>query len=300
MKHLYFILVLILIVSCKKENSNTSSSNEVETQTIKKSILIETFKYTPNATPIISVHRGGKSIKNYPENCLETLQYVNDSIPAIYEIDIAQTTDNKLVLLHDNSLERTSTGTGKITSHTYKQLSDYFLKDAYGNVTAFKIPLFTDVLKWAKSNNVILTVDIKRSVDVEVVIDAIRAEHAEDVSVIITYDIEQAQKAYKYAPELLLSVSARNDKELDWLLHSNIPTENMLAFTGTRLSPNNFYKNVQSYGIKTMLGTLGNLDNQAETKGDVPYRIWRDKGIDVFATDRPFAVAKALGINNEK
>ena len=146
-----------------------------------------------------------------------------------------------------------------------------------------------------KNNNVVLTVDIKRSVSVEAVIDAIRAEKAEDVCLIITYDMEQAQRAYKYAPELLLSVSARNEKELDWLLHSNIPTENMLAFTGTRLSPDEFYKTVQSHGIKTILGTLGNLDKQAEAKGDVPYKVWQEKGIDVFATDRPFAAAKALG-----
>ena len=295
-KHLYLILLVVFIVSCKKDISNTTASTEAEIQTIKKSLLIETFKYKPNATPIISVHRGGKSIKNYPENCLETLQYVNDSIPAIYEIDVAKTADNTLVLLHDNSLERTTTGTGKLTDYTYKEISAFNLEDDFGNETTFKIPLFTDVIKWAKTNNVILTVDIKRSVAVETVIDAVRSEKAEDVCIIITYDMQQAQKAYKWAPELLLSVSARNDKELDWLLHSNIPTENMLAFTGTRLSPDDFYKKVQSYGIKTILGTLGNLDKQAETKGDVPYKVWQNKGIDVFATDRPFATAKALGI----
>ncbi|WP_034059353.1 glycerophosphodiester phosphodiesterase family protein [Lacinutrix jangbogonensis] len=295
-KHLYFILLLTFVVSCKKGVSNHSTSTEAGIQTIKKSVLLESFKHKPSATPIISVHRGGKSIKNHPENCLETLQYVNDSIPAIYEIDVAKTKDNQLVLLHDNSLERTTTGTGKLTDFTYQALHAFNLEDDFGNETTFKIPLFTDVLKWAKANAVVLTVDIKRSVAVETVIDAIRAERAEDVCIIITYNMEQAQKAYKYAPELLLSVSARNEKELNWLLQSNIPTENMLAFTGTRLSQNDFYKQVQSHGIKTILGTLGNLDKQAETKGDVPYKVWQEKGIDVFATDRPFATAKALGV----
>lgn len=296
MKHLYYILFFVFVVSCKDAVSNPSVSSEAETQTIKKSALIEAFKYQPNVTPIISVHRGGKSIENYPENCLETLQYVNDSISAIFEIDVAKTKDNQLVLMHDNSLERTTTGTGPLTDFTYQELKSYNLEDDFGNETRFKIPLFTEVLKWAKANDAVLTVDIKRSVAVKDVINAIRQEKAEDQCVIITYDIEQAQKAYQLAPELLLSVSARNEKELHWLLESNIPTENMLAFTGTRLSPDAFYKQVQSHGIKTILGTLGNLDKQAETKGDVPYNVWRTKGIDVFATDRPFAVAKALNV----
>jgi len=296
MKHLYYLLLVVFIVSCKKDVSKTTISTEAETKTIKKSALIEAYKYKPEASPIISVHRGGKSIKNYPENCLETLQYVNDSIPAIFEIDVAKTKDNQLVLLHDNSIDRTTNGTGKLANFTYQELKTFNLEDDFGNKTTFKIPLFSNVLKWAKTNNVVLTLDIKRSVSIAEVIKVIRAEKAEDISLIITYDIQQAQAAYKLAPDLLLSVSARNEKELDWLLHSNIPIENMLAFTGTRLSPNDFYKKVQSHGIKTILGTLGNLDKQAKTKGDVPYKVWREKGIDVFATDRPFAVAKALNI----
>ena len=45
-----------------------------------------------------------------------------------------------------------------------------------------------------------------------------------------------------------------------------------------------------------MLGTLGNLDKQAEAKGDSLYIKWQKLGIDVFATDRPFEAAKALNI----
>ncbi|MDO6596984.1 glycerophosphodiester phosphodiesterase family protein [Oceanihabitans sp. 2_MG-2023] len=296
-KHFSFILFLVFITSCKKEVSNTKTQVKTQKETIKKSALIEAFKYKPNASPIISVHRGGKSIEFYPENAIETIAHVYQSIPtAIFEIDVAKTKDNQLVLLHDNTLDRTSTGTGKLIDYTYSELENFYLEDDFGNVTTFKIPLFNTVLKWAKINNVVLTIDIKRSVAIETVIDAIRAEKAEDVCLIITYSIEQAEKAHKLAPDLLLSVSARNDKELDWLLHTNIPTENMLAFTGTRLSPNAFYKKVQSYGIKTILGTLGNLDKQAASKGDEPYKVWQEKGIDVFATDRPFAVAKALNI----
>lgn len=296
MKHVYYILLLVFVVSCKKDVSNTNTSTDNKADAFKKSVLIEAFKYRPNTKPIISVHRGGKSITNYPENCLETLQYINDSIPAIYEIDVAKTKDKKLVLLHDKSIDRTTTGTGTVTSLTYKELKAFNLVDDFGNKTTFKIPLFTDVLKWAKTNNVVLTVDIKRSVAVEEVIKAIRKEKAEDVCVIITYDMEQAQEAYKLAPDLLLSVTARNEKELDWLMHSSIPTENMLAFTGTSLSPNDFYKKIQSYGMKTILGTLGNLDKKAESKGNLPYKVWQYKGIDIFATDRPFAAAEALNI----
>ena len=295
-KYLYLAMLLVAFVSCKKETAKVSETTIVDASTLKQSALIETFKYQPNQDVIISVHRGGKGLKHYPENCLETLKYVNDSIPAIYEIDIAQTRDNVLVLMHDNTLERTTTGTDKLNKYTYQELQVFNLEDDYGNETTFKIPTLKDVLLWAKKNNVVLTLDKKKSVSFDAIVALVKQVEAEDVSILITYDLKQAEEAYSLAPNLMLSVSARNQKELDWLLNSKIPTQNMLAFTGTRLSPNYFYKIVQSHGIKTMLGTLGNLDKQAEAKGEVPYTLWRDKGIDLFATDRPFEVAKALNI----
>ncbi len=292
MKKYVFLLLLIVGFSCKEENKE--AIREAEEKSMRQSALIESFKYDPEARPIVSVHRGGKAIKDYPENCLETLAYVNDSINAIYEIDVAKTKDDVLVLMHDNTLNRTTTGEGKIIEHTYDELKKFNLVDDFGVETSFKIPLFKDVLNWAKTNTVILTIDIKRGVVIKDVVALIRDAKAEDVSIIITYDLKQAESVHALAPELLLSVSARNDKELDWLLHSKIPTTNMLAFTGTRFSPDEFYKKIHAHGIKTILGTLGNLDKQAESKGDALYRRWVGKGIDVLATDRPFEVAQAL------
>lgn len=284
----YILLLLVIVCSCKQNKDQEKSI------ILKDSDLIKTFKYSPNDTPIISVHRGGKGIKNYPENCLETLKYINDSIYGIYEIDVAQTKDSVLVLMHDNTLERTTTGTDRLTKYTFEQLQQFNLEDDFGNETQFKIPLFKDILLWAKANNVVLTIDIKKSVSVNTVINLIRETKAEDVSIIITYNLDAAKKAYNLAPDLLLSVSARNMKEFNWLLDSEIPTKNMLAFTGTHLSPDSLYIAIQEKGIKTILGTLGNLDKQAEARGNHLYKNWVAKGINVIATDRPFEVAKVL------
>lgn len=293
MSRISIFIALLLVFSCK---GKSNERNEIITKEEKKSALIETFKYTKGNEPIISVHRGGVGLANYPENCLETIKYVNDSISAVFEIDVAKTKDDVLVLMHDNTLERTTTGTDRLDRYTYQELQTFNLVDDFGTETNFKIPKFTDVLAWAKANNAILTIDIKRSVDVAVVIEAIREQQAEDISVIITYDVKQAVRAHELAPDLVLSVSARNQEELNWLLETDIPTQNMLAFTGTRLSDAKLYENLHALGIQTILGTLGNLDKQAEARGDSLYLKWGELGIDVFATDRPFQAAAALNI----
>ena len=288
MKYFLLIFLICATVSCKQ------SHDQLNTTEVQNSKLLELFKASNTNYPNISVHRGGKGLVNYPENCLETLKYINDSILAIYEIDVAQTKDGKLVLLHDKSIDRTTTGSGKVDALTYAELKNFNLKDDYGNKTNFKIPLFSDVLKWCVKNNVILTIDIKRSVSQESVINAIREAKAEDISIIITYDVAQAKTAYKLAPDLLLSVSARNNEEFDRLLKAEIPTKNMLAFTGTRLSDASLFERLHAEDIVCMLGTLGNLDKSAEAKGDDLYVKWKENGADIMATDRPFEAFKAL------
>ena len=288
MKKHFLLLFVIVFFGCKDAKEETPLSSTA------KSKLVEVFRVSNDSYPNISVHRGGKGLKDYPENALETIQYVSDSISAIFEIDVAQTKDGQLVLMHDSAIDRTTDGNGLVKNLSYSELQRYHLVDDFGNVTDFQIPLFSDVLKWCKSNNVVLTVDIKRGTPQKHVIDAIKSQQAEDVSIIITYDVEQATSAYALAPELLLSVSTRNHTEIDRLLETDIPTENMLAFTGTRLSNPSLYKRLHEEDIVCILGTLGNLDKQAEVRGHDMYQRWHKFGADIIATDRPFEAHEAI------
>ena len=288
MKKHFLLLFVIVFFGCKDAKEETPLSSTA------KSKLVEVFRVSNDSYPNISVHRGGKGLKDYPENALETIQYVSDSISAIFEIDVAQTKDGQLVLMHDSAIDRTTDGNGLVKNLSYSELQRYHLVDDFGNVTDFQIPLFSDVLKWCKSNNVVLTVDIKRGIPQKHVIDAIKSQQAEDVSIIITYDVEQATSAYALAPELLLSVSTRNHTEIDRLLETDIPTENMLAFTGTRLSNPSLYKRLHEEDIVCILGTLGNLDKQAEVRGHDMYQRWHKFGADIIATDRPFEAHEAI------
>ena len=286
------LLSLSLILTCKNKPSETLKDTQ---QGAFSESLLKKFRYTENNdAAIISVHRGGSKLIGYPENCLETLKYVNDSISAIFEIDVSKTSDDVLVLMHDKTLERTTTGINALIDYSFQELQGLNLIDDFGNETNFKIPKFVDVLRWAVDNEVILTVDTKRGVDITKIIAMIEQEKAVGVAIIITYDVAQALQVFELNPNLLLSVSARNLEELNRLMDSDIPTQNMLAFTGTRLSPILFYEKLHELGVKTILGTLGNLDKMAAAKGDSLYMNWRKMGVDVIATDRPFEAARVL------
>lgn len=259
------------------------------------SALIHEFRYARvDQVPKISVHRGGKGLTNYPENCLETLDYLHQRIDAVYEIDISQTMDGELVLMHDNSLERTTSGSGLLKKKSYNEISKLNLVDDFDNKTTYKIPLLSEVLQWAVAKDAVLTLDLKKGVPLNRVLSEIKALNAKDHCIIITYSLEEALKVYNEAPQLMMSVSARNRAELERLLKSKIPAKNMIAFTGTRLSDEKLYQNLHDKNILTILGTLGNLDKRAAARGDDLYLEWKALGVDMMATDRPLAVHNVL------
>jgi len=257
--------------------------------------LASYFEYQAEREILISAHRGGKGMKGYPENCLETMQYVQQQIPnAIYEIDIAQSSDGVLVLMHDDALERTTTGTGPINKMTYEELQKLWLEDDKGNQSQYRIPSLEKVLDWADEEKLILMLDTKRSVDFEDVLAYVERENALDNVVMITYSVGAAKKLHRLNSQLMLSVSIRNFEELKRMEESGIPTDRWVAFTGTKASPPALFEALHQKGVMCILGSLGNIDRQAKSRGPQVYQDFVAQGIDIFATDTPIECYEAV------
>ena len=105
---------------------------------------------------MIFAHRGDWRIA--PENSLKAFQNCIDEGLDGIEVDVQLTKDSILVVMHDQTLERTTTGKGKVSDYTYSELQDLYLKSPIGVVTRQKIPTFEDVLKLAKGK-ILIQVD---------------------------------------------------------------------------------------------------------------------------------------------
>lgn len=256
------------------------------------------FRYQPNrpvrgAIAKISAHRGGGDLKGYPENCLESFAYLAKRLPVVIECDIDLTKDSVLVMMHDATLDRTTTGTGKLIDRTYAEMGQYRLEDNLGNVTNYKIPTLEEVLRWGK-NRVTFTLDVKRNVSFAKVVDMVRKTGAGDYAAVITYNAPDAALVHRLDPELMISVTIRNRAEYDRLHELGVPDNRMVAFVGVTEPARELYQFLHQKGIACILGTLGNLDKQAVAKGDQVYRTWAENGADIMSTDRPLEVWKAV------
>lgn len=89
--------------------------------------------------PLIIAHRGFSSV--YPENTLLSFTKAQKLGADGFELDLQLTKDNKVIVFHDETLERTTNGAGKVRAHTQAQLRK--LDAGWGQ----KIPTLDEVLK---------------------------------------------------------------------------------------------------------------------------------------------------------
>ena len=68
---------------------------------------------------LISAHRGGK-----PENTIEGMSATLATMPALIEVDVATSADGVLFLMHDDTLGRTTNGSGIVADKAWSQIEN--------------------------------------------------------------------------------------------------------------------------------------------------------------------------------
>lgn len=263
---------------------------------VPKENLSDFLTHDEDSPTLISAHRGGRYYKGYPENSIQAFAYTSYHLPAIIECDVRLTQDSVLVLLHDDDLDRTTTGKGPLINQSWEAVRDLNLVDDFGKTTTYKIPRLSQALIWGKGR-VIFTLDVKRGVPFEKVIREVERMGAEDYAAIITYNWKDAQTVHRLNPNLMISIGFRKmeDFETHWKA-SGIPANRILAFTGYAAKdpftpPMDMIQKLQAAGIPVIYGRFG---GEGDTFLKNSYEVLAQKGIDIWTLDYPLIGVKVL------
>lgn len=252
---------------------------------------------------LIASHRGGPA-PGYPENAIETLDYATDNGMLIHEIDVVESRDGMLFLLHDRTLGRTTTGDGAVADTDWEAIRTLNLKDNNGKITEFAPPKLSDVLLWAKSRGVIVELDKKPTTSFRNIISHVRAAGAENNVVLITYNDNQAVEVAGLAPDLMMTATVDSRAHQEQLEAAGVNFDQVVAWMGTR-SPNpRAFQAIGSRGVETAFGTLGRPGDRLDDQywaDDNPseYQDLVDGGLTLLATDAAYRVVEALSADDQ-
>ncbi|MEL6250486.1 MAG: glycerophosphodiester phosphodiesterase family protein [Bacteroidota bacterium] len=288
MKNLPFILLLISISCTPKLYEHRIDLGENE--------LSSFLNHSNSSTLLVSAHRGGRGYPGYPENSIQAFAYTAYHLPAIIECDVRLSKDSVLLLLHDDDLDRTTTGTGPMKDKTWRELQKLKLVDDFETETSYHIPSLRHALNWGRGK-VIFTLDVKRGIPFEKVVDLVEEMDAENYAAIITYNWKDAKHVHSLNPNLMISIGMRKmeDIEIEWPT-SGIPANRILAFTGYSTKdpyepPIDLIKKLQVEGIPVIYGRFGGDGDKSLQSS---YQKLAENGIDIWTIDYPKMARKAL------
>ncbi|MEX0312674.1 MAG: glycerophosphodiester phosphodiesterase family protein, partial [Allomuricauda sp.] len=140
-KSFLFIACTVNIVGCGPEHRSTSKLTTLEDR-------IDILKSPKESYIMVAAHRG--DWRNYPENSLPAIQSAINMGVDIIEIDVQRTIDGEFILMHDQTLDRTTNTTGKVSEKTLNDLSKVTLRHAHGGYSEDKIPTLREALLLVK------------------------------------------------------------------------------------------------------------------------------------------------------
>lgn len=251
---------------------------------------------------LIAAHRGGP-LKGYPENAVETLQYGFDQGIRVFEVDVAESQDGVLYLMHDRSLRRTGGHDGGVADTDWAVVSGLDLRDGDGEPTGFHPPKLADVLAWAKERGAILELDRKETTSFRRLVAAVGEAGAENHVLMITYSDQEAIEVARLAPELMMTAGVDSEEHQARLASEGVDFTHVVAWMGTRDPNVRAFAALGQRGIESGFGTLGRpgrrLDDEYAADGDASeYQALVDGGLTLLATDLPYFVAGELNADD--
>ena len=110
----------------------------------------------------IWAHRGASAYA--PENTIPAFSLALEQGAQGLEIDVQRTADGVLVVIHDETINRTSSGFGRVTDLTFEELRRCDFSNGFIGHRNVQIPLLSDVLDLVAPTKASINIELKNSV----------------------------------------------------------------------------------------------------------------------------------------
>jgi glycerophosphoryl diester phosphodiesterase len=286
------ILTLILCACCLYSQAQVAQ-------------LIKELHNAGSKNIMVIAHRG--DWHNAPENSLYAYQRAIDLGVEMIEVDLEKSKDGVIIILHDHTLNRSTTGKGKPSDYTLAELKKFRLRDGLGAPTNNTIPTLEEVMQLAKGK-VLVNLDHSFPYYREAYDILVKTGTLEQALFKTDEDFPKLQATY---PELLdkitfmpvvdLDTSAARAQIKDYLQHMK-PVATELVFTKDTSSVIQNPSFIKKAGIRVWVNTLwpflnGNHNDDLAVEYKDIQNSWDwllAHGVTMIQTDRPAELLQYL------
>ena len=235
---------------------------------------------TETHRPIVSAHRGGRV--EAPENTLAAFRHAVQVGAQGAECDIQLSADDVPVVIHDETVDRTTNGTGEVHTITAGELSRLDARSVHADwPDPAGVPTFAEVLAVAKGLDY-FEVEVKANAPERIatvvpkLIDEIDRAGARDTVRFISFDPDIVELCHRLAPDMMLSLITLKTTDMEIQRALDLGCDGIAG--DVRTLSRGFVDAAHRAGLTVTCWTVNedaDFDNMLA---------W---GVDVITTDRP-------------
>lgn len=233
-------------------------------------------------------HRGFSG--KYPENTMLAFKKAIETGADGIELDVQLTKDGEVVIIHDETIDRTTNGKGLVVEYTYEELAKFDASYIFTGQYGFnKIPKLREYFEFVKDFDIVTNIELKTGINEylgieEKVWELIKEFGLEKRIIISSFNHFSVMRMKKIAPNLKYGFLSE-----DWIIDAGKYTYNQ----GVKCYHPRFnnlipevVEELKSYGLEINTWTV----NKEEDIKDMI-----NKGIDVVIGNYPDLTKKIIG-----
>jgi glycerophosphoryl diester phosphodiesterase len=273
-------LLLLAAAACGGDESAAAPSEEDPRLDAEIGVL-DCIRTDGCADLFVVAHRGEHL--SHPENSIAGLRAAAAMGVDMVEIDVRHTSDEVLVLMHDPDVDRTTDGSGEVSSLSYQQVAALTLSGSDpADPETERVPRFDDVLALARELGVALYIDQKTDRSDLVIAEIVAGSYA-DVAM-IRDGLAGLEAAASQAPEVVVMPPVATEAELDDALAA-IPALRIVEVSSVDADPT-LTALIRQRGLTAQQDVMAVGDTPAMLSGD--YSGWAtfvDAGVSLMQTN---------------
>jgi glycerophosphoryl diester phosphodiesterase len=211
-------------------------------------------------------HRGARAYE--PENTLRSFKKAMELGVDAVELDVRETKDHEIVVIHDADIKRTTNGSGLVSNLALQQIK------SFATDKNEKIPTLGEALDFIDKKARVF-IELKETGFEEQVLSIVKRRGLVKNVVIVSFLEEALRKVRELDPEIETGlIYARHNNPLKAALE--LKAQWLLAFYKFTHTAN--VQKAHESGLKVLVWTVNTAEEVAEMK---------KKGVDAVASDKP-------------
>ena len=209
---------------------------------------------------MIAAHRAAH--QKYPENSLEAIEEAINLGVDIIEIDVRVTTDGIVYLMHDGTIDRTTTGSGNIENMSSKDLAAHQLLFE-GKNSGIPIPTLKEALAISKGK-IMVDLDLKTD-KIDAVLGVVEEMKVQNEVIFFDSDWKILKEIKQKMPEAYLMPRTFKTKDIK-KVHKKLKP--VIVHIDPSFNTEKTMALAKDFDVRTWINSLGDLDKRLTLNPD--------------------------------